>query len=286
MKETSMINDDILRKLRERAGIVRRDIVQMIHESGTAGHYGGSLSCADILTCLYFHTLRHDPGNPLWDDRDRFVLSKGHAAPALYAVLAEAGYFSRDHLSTFKRMGSILQGHPDMKLTPGVEMSTGALGQGLSVSLGMALAGRLDRKGYHVYVLLGDGEIDEGSVWEAAMASSHYELDNLTAILDRNCLQISGSTEECMHLEPLAEKWRAFGWEALCIDGHEVAQILEALHRAAEVKGKPSIIIARTVKGKGIGFLENRPDSHSCTLSEEQYQQVRHSLQVMEEGKE
>jgi len=183
-----MKDNALVQELSEKARIVRRDIVQMIHESGTAGHYGGSLSCADILTCLYFHTLKLDPRNPRWDDRDRFVLSKGHAAPALYAVLLEAGYFSRDHLSTFKRMGSILQGHPDMKVTPGVEMSTGSLGQGLSVALGMALAGRLDRKGYRVYVLLGDGEIEEGSVWEAAMAASHYGLDNLSAILDRNCL--------------------------------------------------------------------------------------------------
>jgi transketolase len=277
-----MASDALLGKLRDRARSVRRDIVRMIHESGTAGHYGGSLSCADILACLYFHTLRHDPGNPQWVDRDRFVLSKGHAAPALYAVLTEAGYFPRDHLSTFKEMGSVLQGHPDMNMTPGVEMSTGSLGQGLSVALGMALAGRLDGKGYRVYVLLGDGEVDEGSVWEAAMAASHYGLDNLTVILDRNCLQISGSTEECMHLEPLVEKWQAFGWNVSCIDGHDLAQILEALQHAAGVEAKPSIIIARTVKGKGIGFLENRPGSHSCSLSDEEYRQVLRSLMAGE----
>jgi len=273
-----MKDNALVQELSEKARIVRRDIVQMIHESGTAGHYGGSLSCADILTCLYFHTLKLDPRNPRWDDRDRFVLSKGHAAPALYAVLLEAGYFSRDHLSTFKRMGSILQGHPDMKVTPGVEMSTGSLGQGLSVALGMALAGRLDRKGYRVYVLLGDGEIEEGSVWEAAMAASHYGLDNLSAILDRNCLQISGSTEECMRLEPLVDKWRSFGWDVVPIDGHDMAQILAALRHTAGVKGKPSLIIAQTVKGRGIQFLENKPESHSCSLSDEEYRQVMRSL--------
>jgi transketolase len=272
------MNSSLVRRLEAKARIVRRDIVQMIHESGTAGHYGGSLSCADILTCLYFHVLKHDPRNPLWEDRDRFVLSKGHAAPALYAVLMETGYVARQHLSTFKKIGSILQGHPDMKMTPGIEMSTGSLGPGLSVALGMALAGRVDSKGYRVYVLLGDGELDEGNVWEAAMAASHYGLDTITALVDRNCLQISGSTEECLRLEPLVDRWKSFGWDVVQIDGHDIVQILESLDHASKVRGKPALIIAQTVKGRGIPFLENRKESHSCALSDEEYQQIMRDL--------
>jgi transketolase len=250
----------------------------MIHESETAGHYGGSLSCVDILVCLYFSSMKHRPNEPDWEDRDRFVLSKGHAAPALYAVLAEAGYFPIRKLWSFKKFGSTLQGHPDMKLVPGVEMSTGSLGQGLSVAVGMALAGKLDRKSYRVNVLLGDGEIDEGSVWEAAMAASHYQLDNLTAVLDRNNLQISGFTESHMRLEPLAEKWKAFGWAVTEIDGHDPRQILSALGSADKDSVKPLLIIARTVKGKGIDFLENKVGSHSCTLTDEQFVQAMQRL--------
>lgn len=260
--------------LLERSRRVRELVIRMIHNSKTAGHYGGSLSCVDILACLYFSSMKHRPNEPDWEDRDRFVLSKGHAAPALYAVLAEAGYFPIRKLWSFKKLGSTLQGHPDMKLVPGVEMSTGSLGQGLSVAVGMALAGKLDRKTYRVNVLLGDGEIDEGSVWEAAMAASHYQLDNLTAVLDRNNLQISGFTESHMRLEPVVEKWKAFGWAVTEIDGHDPQQILSALGSAARVSLKPLLIIARTVKGKGIDFLENKVGSHSCTLTDEQFTQV------------
>jgi transketolase len=269
-----------LEGLGKKAAAMRRHIIGMIHASGTAGHYGGSLSCVEILACLFFQHMRHEPGDPRWPDRDRFVLSKGHAAPALYAALVEAGYFPVEHLDTFKRFGSILQGHPDMLLTPGVEMSTGALGQGLSAALGMALAARLDGRGFRVYVLLGDGELDEGSVWEAAMAAAHHRVHNLTAILDRNNLQVSGPTEQNMRLEPLAAKWQAFGWEVFSVDGHDLAAILGALQRAREVGDKPSIIIARTVKGKGIPALEGKTGGHSCTLTEEQYTEAMRRLEA------
>jgi transketolase len=274
-----MGTENSITKLENHARSVRRRIVRMIHDSGTAGHYGGSLSCVEILSCLYFGWMRHRPKDPEWDGRDRLVLSKGHAAPALYAVLAEAGYFPVEQLGSFKRFGGILQGHPDMKLTPGVDMSTGSLGQGLSVALGMALAGKLDEKNYRVYALLGDGELDEGSVWEAAMAASHYRVDNLTVFVDRNNLQVSGPTESFMRLEPLKKKWEAFGWEVIEVDGHRPRQILQALGTMDRVSGRPGLIIARTVKGKGIRFLENKKECHSCTLTEEQFAAVMRELE-------
>ena len=267
-------------ELGKKAAAMRRHIIRMIRASGTAGHYGGSLSCVEILACLFFKHMKHEPGNPKWPDRDRFVLSKGHAAPALYAALAEAGYFPLEHLDRYKAFGGILQGHPDMLLTPGVEMSTGSLGQGLSAALGMALALRLDGRDSRVYALLGDGELDEGSVWEAAMAAAHHRVSHLTAILDRNLLQVTGPTETSMRLEPVAAKWQAFGWEVLPVDGHDPAGILEALQRAKEVEDKPSIIIARTVKGKGIPALEGKAGGHSCTLTEEQYAEAMRSLEA------
>ena len=265
-------------ELKAKAAAMRRHILRLIRASGTAGHYGGSLSCVEILACLFFRHMRHLPGDPRWPDRDRFVLSKGHAAPALYAALAEAGYFPLERLDTFKSFGSILQGHPDMLLTPGVEMSTGSLGQGLSAALGMALAMRLDARGSRVYVLLGDGELDEGSVWEAAMAAAHHRVHNLTAILDRNLLQISGPTEQTIRLEPLAAKWQAFGWEVFAVDGHDPEAILQALRAAGEVRDRPSILIARTVKGKGIPELEGKPGSHSCSLTEAQFAETMERL--------
>ncbi len=243
-----------------------------------SGHPGGSLSAIDVLTALYFHQMKVDPKNPQWEDRDRFVLSKGHSCPALYAVLAELDYFPKQKLSTLRKFESILQGHPDMNLTPGVEMSTGSLGQGLSVACGMALAGKLDGKGYRVYCVLGDGETDEGSVWEAAMAASHYRLDNLTAILDRNGMQIDGTTECVMCLEPLADKWSAFGWNVIEIDGHDMRQVLDALDLACDVKGRPTMILAKTVKGKGVSFMENKLEFHGRALTEEELSRALEEL--------
>jgi transketolase len=240
---------------------LRRHVISMISTAGS-GHPGGSLSAADIVTALYFRVMRHDPSNPHWPDRDRFILSKGHAAPVLYAALAECGYFPLEWLTTLRKTGTCLQGHTDSRLTPGVDMSAGSLGQGLSVGIGMALAARLDRKDYRTYVLLGDGECQEGQVWEAAMFAPNYSLDNLTAIVDYNGLQLDGFTRQIMDLEPFVEKWRSFKWEVLQVDGHDMHQLVEALNKAAQVKGKPVVIVARTVKGKGVSFMENNVDWH------------------------
>ena len=222
---------------------IRRHIVEMIGRAGS-GHPGGSLSATDIVTCLYFNILRYDPVNPKWLDRDRFILSKGHAAPVLYSALAEAGYIPVESLSTLRKINSILQGHADSHHTPGVELTAGSLGQGLSFSIGVALAGRLSSKTYRVYTLLGDGECDEGQVWEAAMAAAHFKVDNLTAIVDNNGLQIDGWNKDVMSLDPFTDKWKAFGWHVIEIDGHRIPQILEAFKEAQSVKGKPSVIIA------------------------------------------
>jgi len=247
--------------LKSKAKEMRKNIIKMLGEAGS-GHPGGSLSSADIVAVLYFHELRLDPNRPDWPDRDRFVLSKGHAAPVLYAALAGRGFFPEAELMTLRRLGSRLQGHPDMRKAPGVEMSTGSLGQGLSAANGMALAARLDKKNYRVYALLGDGELDEGMVWEAAMASAHYKLDNLTAFVDHNGLQIDGPVTEVMSPEPVADKWRAFGWHVLDIDGHDLKQIIDALDEAKTIKGKPTMIVAKTVKGKGVSFMENQVGWH------------------------
>jgi transketolase len=248
---------------------LRRHIIEMIGRAGS-GHPGGSLSAADIVTCLYFNVLRHDPVNPKWPDRDRFILSKGHAAPVLYSALAECGYFPVESLSTLRKIDSILQGHADSHHTPGVELTAGSLGQGLSFSVGVALAGRLSSKTYRVYTLLGDGECDEGQVWEAAMSAAHFKVDNLTAIVDNNGLQIDGWNKDVMNLDPLNDKWKAFGWHVIDIDGHSIPQILEALKEAQSVKGKPSVIIAHTVKGKGVSFMENQAGFHGKAPDAEQ----------------
>jgi transketolase len=240
---------------------LRRHIVAMIGKAGS-GHPGGSLSAVEILTALYFKLMRHKPIDPQWPDRDRFILSKGHAAPALYAVLAECGYFPVEELMTLRQMDSRLQGHPDCTVTPGVEISSGSLGQGLSFALGVALAGRLDRQDYRVYVLLGDGECDAGQVWEAAMATAHYSVDNLTAVVDRNDLQLDGWTRAVMDLDPFASKWQAFGWKAIEVDGHSLPELLAAFKEARRVKGQPTVIVAHTVKGKGVSFMENNNDFH------------------------
>ena len=261
-----------LDELRAIATRLRRDIVTMTAEAGS-GHPGGSLSAVEIVTSLYFRVLRYRPEEPSWPDRDRFVLSKAHACPVLYAALAAAGYFPQEELKTFRKVDSRLQGHAHIK-TPGVEMSGGALGQGLSFGIGSALASRLDGRPSRTYVLLGDGECDEGQVWEAAMAAPYYKLDNLTAIVDRNRIQNDRWTHEVMELEPLAEKWRAFGWHPLEIDGHDFPQVLGALEEAGATTDRPTVIIAKTVKGKGVSFMENNPGFHGKAPNEEQLAQA------------
>ena len=242
--------------LKEKAKEIRKSIVSMITEA-KSGHPGGSLSATDILTTLYFSEMNVDPADPKMEGRDRFVLSKGHAAPAIYATLAEKGYFSKDELMTLRKFGSRLQGHPDMKKLPGIEISTGSLGQGLSVANGMALNAKIFDENYRTYVVLGDGEIQEGQIWEAAMTAAHYKLDNLCAFLDSNNLQIDGNVSEIMGVEPLDKKWEAFGWNVIKIDGHDFEQILSALDKARECKDKPTMVIAKTIKGKGVSFMEN-----------------------------
>jgi len=266
---TEGMDDSHLQELAVKACKIRRHIVNMLGEAGS-GHPGGSLSAADIVAALYFHEMKIDPDKPDWPERDRFVLSKGHAAPVLYAALAEKGYFPVDELDTLRKLGSRLQGHPSMKHLPGVEMSTGSLGQGLSAANGMAIAGKLDKRDYRVYVLLGDGEIQEGMVWEAAMAAAHYKLDNLVAFVDHNGLQIDGPTRDVMSPEPVAQKWRAFGWHVEEIDGHDLDQITKVLARAREVKGKPVMIVADTVKGKGVSFMEGQVGWHGNAPNAEQ----------------
>jgi len=247
--------------LKKMAATIRCDIIEMIC-TANAGHPGGSLSATDLVTALYFRLMRIDPANPRWPDRDRFILSKGHACPVWYSALAERGFFDKSHLGKLRRLGSILQGHPDMNKVPGIDMTAGSLGHGLSVGIGMALAGRLQKKDYHVWVVIGDGESQEGSVWEAAMAGSKWKLDNLTAILDRNNLQNDSYVDELMPIEPVAEKWRAFGWNTVEIDGHRMEEIIPALEGAKSFKGAPTIIIAHTVKGKGVSYMENVCEWH------------------------
>ena len=267
------------RQLEKMARNIRQSIIEMIWSSN-GGHVGGSLSCADILTVLYFQILRIDPHNPSWEQRDRFILSKGHAAACLYAILAEKGYFPKEALfNSFIQVKGFLQEHPDMKKTPGVDMTSGSLGQGLSAASGMAWG--LKRKGSdsRVYVLLGDGELNEGQNWEAAMAASHFKFANLTAIVDYNKLGVNGSIAEMMSIEPLREKWQAFGWIAREIDGHNLAQISEALEWAkSNTPDKPKVIIAHTIKGKGVSFMENDFHFHACSLTKEQYEEALQEL--------
>ena len=240
---------------------LRRHIISMIGKAGS-GHPGGSLSAVEIVTTLFFKVLRHRPSDPGWSERDRFILSKGHAAPLLYAALAECGYLPVDELSTLRQLDSRLQGHADRTCTPGVEMSAGALGQGLSFAIGIAMAGRLNSQDHQVYVLLGDGECDEGQVWEAAMAAAHFKVDTLVAIVDNNGIQLDGWNREIMNLEPFGKKWEAFGWHVIEVDGHDLPQLIDALGQARLVRGQPAVIIAHTIKGKGVSFMENNPDFH------------------------
>ena len=240
---------------------LRRHIISMTGKAGS-GHPGGSLSAVEIVIALYFRQLRHNPKDPQWPDRDRFILSKGHAAPLLYAALAECGYFPVEELSTLRQLDSRLQGHTDRTVTPGVEMSAGSLGQGLSFAIGVALAGRLNLQEYGVYVLLGDGECDEGQVWEAAMAAAHFKVDSLVAIVDNNGQQIDGWNRDVMNLDPFNKKWQAFGWYVIEVDGHDLTQLIDAFNQAKLVKGQPTVVIAHTIKGKGVSFMENNPDFH------------------------
>lgn len=265
-------------ELKKKALEIRKNIILQTSSAGS-GHPGGSLSAVEILNYLYFVEMNINPKNPKDENRDRFVMSKGHASPVLYAVLAEKGFFNKEELKGFRQINSILQGHPDMKKVPGVEISTGSLGQGLSVANGMALAGKLDKKDYRVFILLGDGEIEEGQIWEAAMTAAHYKLDNLTAFLDHNGLQIDGKVTEVMSPEPVADKFKAFGWEVLLIDGHDYNQIEEAVNKAKQTKGKPTIIIAETVKGKGISFMENQVGWHGTAPNKEQAEQAFKELE-------
>lgn len=264
-------------KLKDIAKAIRVNIIEMLAES-KSGHPGGSLSVTDILTVLYFEEMNIKVEEPKWEDRDRLVLSKGHAAPALYSALAERGYFPKEELKSLRKFKSMLQGHPDMKKTPGVDMSTGSLGQGLSAANGMALSGKLDKKEYRVYTIIGDGELQEGQIWEAAMSTAHYKLDNLTAIVDFNGLQIDGSNEEVMNVSPVDKKFESFGWNVIVIDGHDIEAIKEALDKAKEVKGRPTAIIAKTVKGKGVSFMENKADWHGTAPNEEQKIQALNEL--------
>ncbi|WP_321508688.1 transketolase [uncultured Methanoregula sp.] len=272
MRSTNDISD-----LEEKARTIRKSVVNMIFEAGT-GHPGGSLSCVDIITVLYFHQMHHNPADPKWIDRDIFVLSKGHAAPTLYATLAECGYFSAGELLSLRKLDSLLQGHPEITI-PGVEVSTGSLGQGLSISCGIALSAKIDNKKSRVYTLLGDGECNEGQIWEAAILASHYKLDNLTAIVDRNGLQIDGPTEKVMSLEPIAGKWKEFGWHVIEIDGNKIAEILESFETAKRIKGKPTVIIAHTLKGKGVSFMEWVCAFHGKTLNKDEMKVALNELE-------
>jgi len=274
--------DKKILKLKKTANRIRKLIIRMLTKSAS-GHPGGSLSSTDIMTCLFFEVMRCDPQNPKWPDRDRFHLSKGHCCPALYAVLAEKGYFDKEHLWTLRKLGSLLQGHPDRR-TPGIEVASGSLGQGLSVASGMALAGKLDKKDYRVYCLTGDGELQEGNIWEAAMSAAHFKLDNLCAIVDLNRFQIDGRTEEIMNLEPLVNKWESFGWHVIQCDGHNIAELMAAFEKAGTVKLKPTVILADTVKGKGVSFMEHVKDFHGRAPTEEEEKIALHELEEIEKG--
>ncbi|MFB0556631.1 MAG: transketolase [Dehalococcoidia bacterium] len=267
-----------IEELKEMAKKLRRHVITMTATAGS-GHPGGSLSAADIITALYFRAMHHNPQNPQWPDRDRFIMSKGHAAPILYAALAESGYFPIAELATLRKLDSRLQGHTDRNLTPGVEMSAGSLGMGLSFGIGVALAARLDHRDYRTYVLLSDGECDEGQTWEAALSAAHFKLDNLTVIVDRNRIQLTSWTRDIMNLEPLSQKWQAFGWHTIDIDGHDFNQILAAFQEAERIKNKPPVIIARTIKGKGVSFMENNPKFHGKAPSPEEAERALKELE-------
>ena len=272
-----MLSPGKLAYLKRKALDIRRLIVAMIHKAGS-GHTGGSLSAADILVALYYEIMRHDPSNPQWPERDRFVLSKGHCAPVQYAVLADCGYFPKDDLNSLRRPGQHLQGHPNHRKTPGIEATTGSLGQGLSVALGMALAAKLRGQTHYYYVLCGDGEIQEGQIWEAALFGHKHKLDNVIAFVDRNYLQTDGYTEQIMPLDPLMEKWQSFGWSTFEIDGHDFEQIIETVNTAKSARGRPSMIIAKTTKGRGVSFIENDNAWHGKSPDDDEFRRAMDEL--------
>ncbi len=267
-----------IKELQAKAKDLRRNIIEMIYRA-KSGHPGGSLSIADIMSVLYWKEMNVDPANPKDEKRDRFVLSKGHAAPVLYAALIEKGYADKELIPTLRRWHSPLQGHPDMKKMPGVEMSTGSLGQGLSAANGMAISGKIYNNDYRVYTILGDGEIQEGQIWEAAMTAAHYKLDNLVAIVDYNNLQIDGKVSDVMDVYPVADKFKAFNWHVIEINGHDYEQIIRAFDEARNTKGKPTVIVASTVKGKGVSFMENNPGFHGAAPNDEEYKKAMEELQ-------
>jgi len=273
MKKTKNVDE-----LREICKVIRRHIIRMTGAAGS-GHPGGSLSATEIIVTLYYDVLRHDPANPDWPDRDRFILSKGHGCPVLYAVMAECGYAPVDQLTTLRRLGSIYQGHPDKRFLPALEASTGSLGQGLSLAIGMALAARLNQSPSRVYVVLGDGEIQEGQVWEAAMFGAYHHVDNVVAIVDYNKIQLDGFVKDIMDLEPLVEKWRAFGWHTIELDGHHIPMLQAAFAEAAATRGRPTVIIAHTVKGKGVSFMENNPKFHGIAPTQAEVETALRELQ-------
>ena len=275
-KET--LNDSILNDLKKRANTFRKDIIEMIY-SAKSGHPGGSLSSADIVTALYFHIMNHNPKDPFWAGRDRFILSKGHACPSLYAALAESGYFDVSELKNLRKPKCLLQGHP-CTMTPGIEISTGSLGQGLSIATGIALGLRLDGSSSKVFALLGDGELQSGQIWEAMMAAPNFKLGNLTAIIDRNNLQIDGPTEKVMPLEPLKSKIESFNWQVYEIDGHNIREIIQTINRGFKITDKPKMIIAHTVKGKGVSFMENNVSFHGKSPNDEEYRIAMKELEA------
>jgi transketolase len=268
-------------ELKEIARKIRVDVIKMTHAAGS-GHPGGSLSAAEIFAVLYFNVMNHRPEDPEWEDRDVFILSKGHVCPALYSAMARSGYFPVEELLTLRKLGSRLQGHPHMRALPGLEASTGSLGQGLSIAIGCALAIKLDKKNNRVYCLMGDGEIEEGQVWEAAMCAAHYKLDNLCGIVDRNRLQIDGFTKDVMNSEPLEDKWKAFGWYVITVDGHDIPALIRAFEQAKTVKGKPTVIIADTIKGKGVSFMENVAVWHGQAPNDEEMRKALNDLGELE----
>jgi len=274
-------DEKTIRKLEIMAVKIRKHIIEMLYRA-ESGHPGGSLSAVDAIVALYFAHMNHNPKKPHDPNRDRFILSKGHAAPALYGALAESGYFTVKELKNLRNINCMLQGHPVCLYTPGVEASTGSLGHGLSFANGVALAGKLDKKNYKVYVMLGDGETDEGQIWEAAASISHYKLDNITAFIDRNFLQIDGNTEEVMRLESVRERWNSFGWHVIEIDGHDMVQILEALYEVDNHKKTPSVIILDTIKGKGVSFMENNIDFHGVPPNEVEYNLAMEELDALQ----